>query len=165
VAQVGNLCTKRVTEILVEPTGLPFHAAEVLQREGIECGEILASQIVAQNVAFELAERTAGVKYPAFYVYCDKITNQLREKFRTVSGSARMGIEARVSRDRLESVEGELQSYVEAVTRVLDSHRGDWAQGIFFGGAYEVIFAAVKHGGRNFVQTAKVVFDLEVSAG
>jgi hypothetical protein len=164
VAQVGTACTKRVTEILIQPTGLPFHAAEVLEREGIQLGELSAGQVMAQNVAFELAERTTGVKYPCFYVYCEKITNQLREKFRTFSGKARMVVDVRVSKDHLESLDGELQSYVEAVTRVLDSQRGNWEQGIFFGGAYEVAFGSIKHGGRNYVQSARVVFDLDVSA-
>ncbi len=152
MAQVGTVCTKRVTELLMQPTGLPFQAAEVSPH-----------QVLAQNVAFELAERTAGVKYPAFYVYCEKITNQLREKFRAFSGKAHMVIDVRVSKDRLEHVEEELQSYSEAVTRVLDSHRGNWEQGVFFGGGYEVTFGPVKHGGRNYIQTAKVMFDLDVS--
>jgi len=149
--------------MLTDPSGLPYEAAVVLQREGIEFGQITSSQVVAQNVAPDLAERTAGVKYPAFYVYCDRIANSLQEKFRTFSGAVRMVIEVRVSRDRLESLDGELESFVEAVTAVLDSNRGDLGQGLFFAGGYEVTFGPVKHGGRNYVQAAKVVFDLSVS--
>lgn len=163
MAQVGIACTKRVTEMLTDPAGLPYQAAVVLQREGIEFGKITSGQVVAQNVAPDLAERTAGVKYPAFYVYCDRITNSLQEKFRTFSGAVRMVIEVRVSKDRLESLDGELQSYVEAATAVLDTSRGDLGQGLFFAGGYEVTFGPVKHGGKNYVQTAKVAFDLNVS--
>jgi hypothetical protein len=55
--------------------------------------------------------------------------------------------------------------YVDAITQVLDKSRGDWGDGVFFDGGYEVTFGGVKHGGRNFLQIAKVVFALEISAG
>jgi hypothetical protein len=71
----------------------------------------------------------------------------------------------RVSHDRLESLDQLLELHVEAVTDVLDSHRGDWGGGIFYAGGYEVTFAGAKHGGKNFVQSAKVVFDVNVSIG
>jgi hypothetical protein len=153
-----------VAQILRGPEGLAFQAAAMLQQEGVDFPGIEASQVVTQNVAFELAERSEGVKYPAFYVYCDKIKNQLREKFRNFSGTASMAIEVRVTKDRLGRLEWELQSWVEAVTQALDANRGDWGQGMFFGGVYEVTFGAVKHGGKNFVEVAKVTFDVDVSA-
>jgi hypothetical protein len=56
-----------------------------------------------------------------------------------------------------------LQLYVDAVTRVLDRSRGDWSEGMYYTGGYEVTFGAVKRGGKNFVQTAKVAFEVGVS--
>jgi hypothetical protein len=76
-----------------------------------------------------------------------------------------MVVEARVSQDRLDQIETNLQGFVDAITQVLDNSRGDWGDGTFFDGAYEVNFGGVKHGGRNFLQIAKVVFVLEISAG
>jgi hypothetical protein len=35
--------------------------------------------------------------------------------------------------------------------------------GVFYGGVYEVEYGAVKHGGKNFIQIAKVTFNLEIS--
>jgi hypothetical protein len=58
-----------------------------------------------------------------------------------------------------------LQAYVDAITQVLDNSRGDLGDGTFFDGGYEVTFGGVKHGGRHFLQIAKVLFVLEVSAG
>ena len=52
-----------------------------------------------------------------------------------------------------------------AITQVLDNSRGDWGDGVFFAGGYEVAFGGIKHGGRNFLQIAKVAFVLEISAG
>ena len=33
----------------------------------------------------------------------------------------------------------------------------------FFGGGYEINYSQVKHGGKNFIQTARVSFELEMS--
>lgn len=163
MARVAGASTDSVVRMLREPTGLPFSVAAVSDRENVTLSPIEPERVIPQNVAFELAERTAGANYPAVYVYCEKITNQLREKFRTFSGKVRLVVEVRVSRDRLEEIGRHLELYVEAVTDVLDAHRGDWGQGMFYTGGYEVSFAATKHGGKNFIQAAKVTFDVDVS--
>ena|SRR6266404_1003548 len=127
--------------------------------------DALRQEIVTQCIAPELAEKTAGAKYPAIHVYCGKVSNLLREKFRTFSGEAQMVAEVRVSQDRLEGLEAQTQSFAEAVTGALDGERGDWGDGMFFGGGYEIAYGPVKHGGRNFLQIAKVTFTVEVSIG
>ena len=81
------------------------------------------------------------ITYPTIHVYCGKAVNQLREKFRTFSGEAHMTIELRVSQDRLEGLETMLQVYADAVTRVLEESRGDWGDGVFYGGGYEIAMA------------------------
>ena len=163
MARAGSSTTDCVVRMLKEPTGLPFSIAAVAERERFPLIPFDEAQVIAQNISPELAERSAGVKYPAFYVYCEKITNQLREKFRTFSGKVKLVVDVRVSQDRLEDLERQLELCVEAVTDVLDSHRGDWGQGMFYAGGYEVHFGATKHGGKNFVQSAKVVFEADVS--
>lgn len=165
MAQVANASSGRLVELLKAPTGLPSSLAAISSRENVRLGEIEARSILPQNIAPELAERTSGVQYPVFYVYCEKITNQLREKFRTFSGQARMTVDVRVTHERLEDLGRMLELHAEAVTDVLDTHRGDWGNGIFYTGGYEVTFGSTKHGGKNFIQTAKVTFDVEVSLG
>jgi hypothetical protein len=115
------------------------------------------------NVAPDVVERSAGVKYPSIYVYSDRVKNTLKEKFRTFSGQVRTNIEIRVSHDRLEAVEKEAQLYADAIAGVLDDNRGDWGDGSFFGGSYEINYGQIKHGGKNFIQTARVSFELEMS--
>jgi hypothetical protein len=116
-----------------------------------------------QNVAAEMAERALGVKYPVVNVYCEKIRNGLREKFRSFSGTVQMAMELRQSQDRLEGLQDRLELYVDAAMQKLNRSRGDWGDGMFFGGAYEVAFGPVKQGGRNFIQVAKVTFEIGVS--
>ena len=165
MAQVTKATTSRLAAMLGSPTGLTYCLAAIAERENVRLGAITPQQVLSQSVAPELAERTAGVQYPVFYAYCEKLTNELREKFRVFSGKARLAVDVRVSHDRLEDLGQMLELHVEAVTDVLDSHRGDWGGGIFFAGKYEVAFGPTKHGGKNFIQTAKVSFDVEVSIG
>jgi hypothetical protein len=141
--------------MLRAPTGLPACLAAIASRDNIGTVEIGTIQVLAQNIAADLAERSAGVQYPVFYVYCEKLKNNQREKFRTV----------RVSRDRLEDVGRLIELYAEAATNVLDLQRGNWGGGMYYTGGYEVVFGVVKHGGKNFIQSARVTFDVDVSIG
>jgi len=149
--------------MLQQETGLPYAVQAIAELSGIELAPIRAGQIHAINVTPEVAERSAGVRYPGVYVFCDRVRNSLKEKFRNFSGQLRMNAEVRVSNDRIEEVEQSLQLYIDAITTVLDNNRGDWGGGAFFGGAYEINYGQVKHGGKNFVQTARVSFELEMS--
>jgi hypothetical protein len=165
MAQVTKAATSRLAAMLSAPAGLAASLAAIEERENAGLAAARPQQVRVQSIAAELAEKTAGVQYPAFYVSCEKLTNRLREKFRTFSGEARLAVDVRVSHDRLENLGQTLELHVEAVTDVLDSHRGDWGGGIFYGGGYEVAYTAARHGGKNFVQTAKVTFDVNVSIG
>jgi hypothetical protein len=134
--------------------------AKVMERAA---GLVESSQVRSLNVAADTAERALGVKYPVVNVYCEKITNGLREKFRSFSGTVQMAIEVRHSQDRLEGLQDRLETLVDAAMAMLTTARGDWGDGMFFGGTYEVTFGGVKQGGRNFIQVAKVTFDIGVS--
>jgi hypothetical protein len=162
---IAGTSTQKVLGVLTAGSGLPAAVEALNVQQGLTLPRFAVQQIIAQNVAPELAELSTISHYPLVYVYCNKVVNQLLEKFRTFSGNAQMVVEARVSQDRLDQIETNLQAYVDAITQVLDNSRGDWGDGIFFDGGYEVTFGGVKHGGRNFLQIAKVAFELEISAG
>ena len=74
-----------------------------------------------------------------------------------------MAIEVRVSQDRIEGLGKSLEIYVDTVTRILDQNRGDWGNGMFYTGGYEAVFGEMEHGGRNFIQTGKISFEVAVS--
>ncbi|MCZ2075100.1 MAG: hypothetical protein LC130_08880 [Bryobacterales bacterium] len=148
---------------MASPSGLDAMIASISDSEQTALMPIPAAQIVRQNVSMELLEKTAGASYPFLQVYCEKLSNLLTEKFRRFSGKAHMGIEIQVSQDRLSGLERRLQLYADAVMQVLDASRGDWGEGMFYGGGYQTVFGTVKRGGRNFLQAAKISFDVEVS--
>jgi len=160
----SSAATKKVFGLLTTPkAGLPYTLGAMAEQQQTPAIMIGAGQIVTQNVASEVAEKTAGVKYPMVYVYCEGLTNSLKEKFRTFSGQAHMAVEARISHEHMERLAGDLQLFASAATEVLDKSRGDWGEGMFYTGGYKVEFGAVKRGGKNFIQTVKIAFDVEVS--
>ncbi len=163
--RIAGTSAKKVLDVLNGDGGVAAAVESLALQQSMNLPAIAAQQIIAQNVGADLAEQSTFSKYPLIYVYCAKVVNKLKEKFRAFSGNAQMVVEARLSQDRLENLETNLQAYVDAITQVLDDSRGDWGDGVFFAGEYEIAFGGVKHGGRNFLQTAKISFDLEISAG
>lgn len=164
MAQTGSSSTRELARILQGETGIGFSIGQISERENFALPAIEDSQIVTRNVAADLAEKTASVKYPLLHVYCDKVVNSLKEKFRTFSGTANMNVEIRVSHDHIEELETRLQLYVDAVTEVLDRNRGEWNRGMYYSGGYAVQFGAVKKGGKHFLQIAKIQFELNISS-
>ncbi len=129
----------------------------------VTAGVFESGQLRSQNVALELAERSGSMQYPVVHIYCDKVINDQREKFRSFSGRAQMTIELRHSQDRLEGLQDALEIYADAAAQALNASRGDWGDGISYNGAYEMSFGAAKRGGKNYVQVAKVTFEIQVS--
>jgi hypothetical protein len=163
MARVGSQALQKVMEMLQSEESLPAAVAAISAAEGVELPVLKPAQIRALNAAPDVVERSAGARFPSLHVYCERVSNLLREKYRRFSGTVRMAVEIRDSRDRIEGLEDEVRYYADAVAQVLDSNRGDWGDGVFYPGGYEVTFGPVKQGGKNFLQSAKATFDLEVS--
>jgi|SRR5579864_7529254 len=165
MAQTATVATKIFTGFLsATDTGVNAAAGQMAADSGVSLAPIPPEHIVVQNVSAAISERALVTKYPAVHVYSDRVRNLLTEKFRTFSGKVRTVAEVRVSQDRLEGIEDQLRLYVDAVTQVLDGNRGDWGQGAFFAGQYEVSFDPVQHGGSNFLQIARVSFEVDLSS-
>ena len=159
----STLAVQKTVGLLRGDTGLAATGPEIALMSGTTLPAITAKQVVAQNVSAELIAKSSSPPYPVFYVYCERLSNTQREKFRVFSGEVSVAVEARVSQDKLEGLEAQLHGCVDAVTQALDENRGDWSDGVFYAGGYEVVYSAVKQGGRNFLQTARVSFTVAVS--
>ena len=160
---VAGATTSRVLQLVMSDSGVnaTLLSASMPGPPPIEL--ISAPQVSAQNVSVEIGDRSQGLQYPVVQVYCEKVSNLLHEKFRTFSGNAQMAVEIRHSQDRIDGLEQALGYYVDAMMQVLDFSRGDWGDGMYYAGGYQVTFGSVKHGGKNFVQSAKVIFEIGVS--
>jgi hypothetical protein len=159
---IGSAITTKVVNRITGPAGLNAGLAAITQGS-VDPMLVDAAQVRAQNVAADMAERGGAVKYPNVCVYCEGLATELREKFRSFSGKAQMAIEVRHSQDRLEGLEQRLEVFVDGAMRMLNESRGDWGDGMFYGGKYQVSFSTVKQGGKNFMQTAKITFEIGVS--
>src|SRR5580700_10762980 len=165
MAITASVAAAKMVGFLAAPdTGVNSAVGQLAQDTGVALAPVPPAHIIAQHVPFALAEKAKAVKYPVMYVYTDRIRNLLTEKFRRFSGKVRTVTEVRVSQDRVEETEARLRLYVDAVTQVLDANRGSWGQGAFYTGGYEVNFEPVQQGGKNFLQVAKVTFEVDMSA-
>ena len=165
MAQTASITAQKLAQFLTATdTGLGPIVANLAANAGVELAAIPPEHVVHQNAPAALAERSQAVKYPVVHVYADRVQNLLIEKFRTFSGKVRTVAEVRVSQDRIEGLEDQVRLYVDAVTVVLDANRGSWGQGMFFTGGYEVKFDPIQHGGRNFLQIARVIFEVDLSS-
>ena len=165
MAQAASIAVGKVLEIFTAPgTGLAAAVAEIAVNAGVELTAISTESVIRQNAPVALMEKSAAVKYPVALVYADRVQNLLTEKFRRFSGTVRTVAEVRASQDRIEGLEEKVRLYVDAVTQVLDANRGAWGQGMFFTGGYEVKFEPVQHGGKNVLQVAKVIFEVDLSS-
>jgi hypothetical protein len=153
-----------MVEFLSDPTaGISPVVNQIANETGVPLALIPPMHIFNQNVAFDLAEKGKALKYPVIYVYTDRVKNTLKEKFRVFSGTVRTVAEVRVSHDRIEGIEEQLRLYVDGVTQVLDANRGSWGEGAYYTGGYEIAFEPVRHGGKNYIQAAKVTFEVDLS--
>src|ERR1017187_372919 len=135
-SKLGSAATAKILQRITGPSGVNASLGALIQGESDFESLVNISQVRAQNVAATLAERALGVKYPAVNVYCEKIVNDMKEKFQTFSGRVQMAIELRQSQDRLEGIEDGLEVYVDATMQMLDGNRGDWGDGMLYGGGY-----------------------------
>jgi hypothetical protein len=164
MAQTASVVAQIFTGFLSDTNaGVSNSVATLAADSGIPLAPIPPAYIVAQNMAIDIFEKSSVVKYPLVQVYSDRVRNVLTEKFRAFSGKIRTVAEIRVSQDRIEGLEDQLRLYADAVTQVLDSNRGSWGQGAFYTGGYEITFDPVKQGGKNFLQVAKVTFEVDMS--
>jgi hypothetical protein len=159
----GNLTNAVVQKLQAANDGVNIRIGAIETADGAAGVVPGIRSIAALNVSVDVAEKAGRAHYPALLVYCDKLSNSLKEKFRRFSGKAHLVIEVRYSQDRLEALEGNTQLCVDAVCALLDDSRGDWGDGAFYAGGYEVAYEPVGRGGKNFLQKAKVGFEIQVS--
>jgi hypothetical protein len=155
---IGSAVTRKVMERL---TGSATEGSVVGAL--MEAGSSGGAPLRAANAAAELMERAGATQYPVTSVYCEKVVNDLREKFRSFSGAVQMAIEVRHSQDRMDGLEAALETQADAVTAALTASRGDWGDGAYYAGGYQVTFGRIARGGKNFSQAAKVTFEVGVS--
>src|SRR5207245_4283644 len=83
VISLANTAATKILAALTAPTGLNSGIAALAQTANVSLGPISNAQLFTGQISSDIAEKAGDVKYTAVYVYCDKITNTLKEKFRS----------------------------------------------------------------------------------
>jgi hypothetical protein len=124
---------------------------------------ILPPQVVVSSAPPQIGDPNMQLTYPRVSFYVSSLKNTHFEKFRSLSGSMTMVADIWASGNLLTQVDQWLHYYIEAVTAILRQNAGDWGDGIFFDGSYDLQFHLPAAGGLGFVQNAKVTCGLHVS--
>ena len=162
--KIGSAITDRIITMLRADNGIRHVLRLVAEAQGQEIQEYLSDvPMSTANISVELLDRNTGSKYPHINVYCEKFVNNLRERFRTFSGTAQAVIEVRVSHDRVEQLDQQLNIYVESIIHLMQQNRGNWGAGLHYGGTFEIIFSPIKPGGKHLIRAARVQLPIEVS--
>jgi hypothetical protein len=124
---------------------------------------IPASQVYLSSTPVTMADMQEQLGYPRISVFCSRLVNQHREKFRSLSGTLAITAEIAATADLIDLVENWMHYYVEAVSNILRKSAGDLGDGIFFSGTYQVDVHVAQSGGSGFLQLAQVTCELGVS--
>lgn len=134
-----------------------------LSSPGEEIPTIDASQVVITSASADIGDRNVQLTYPRVALYSGGVKNLQNEKFRSLSGIVAVVAEVWASGNMVTQSDLWIHFYVEAITEILRQNIGDWGDGFFFSGIYDVQFQAPKAGGFGFVQSAKISCNLNVS--
>jgi hypothetical protein len=157
------LVAQKFANLLALNNVLPQQIAAAAQSCNLTIPLVTAGQIVLTAVAPELGDMDVGLTYPRVCVYSTALKNSQTEKFRTLSGSVSVVAEIWASGPLVANADQWIHFYVDGVTSILRQNMGDWNDGVFFAGLYDVQFQGPKSGGLGFIESAKITVNLQVS--
>lgn len=148
---------ERVAGILEGENGLKDSLEQIRGSYGLGPENAWPAGVRVLKAAPEHVEKALGSRYPAVSVYCERVRSRPTERLRRFSGEVQVGVEVRVSQDRLEGITERLHYYSDAVRDVLERSRGSIGCGLYLSEETAVQIEAVKRGGSAYVQSSKVM--------
>lgn len=147
----------RVSEILEGENGVRASLEELREEYGLAQEHRWPAEVKLIKAAPEHAEKAWGSRYPALIVFCERIRSRPTERLRRFSGEVQVGVEVRVSQDRLEGITDRLHYYSDAVRDALERGRGCIGPGLYLSAETAVQIDGVKKGGSYFLQSSRVI--------
>jgi hypothetical protein len=157
------LAAQKVANLMTAGGALEQQIAALSAVSGVTLPNVAPSQIVLTSAPPNLSDDNMQLTYPRVCIYSSAIKNTKAEKFRSFSGTVAVVAEIWSSGDLVQPVDEWLHFYVEAYSSLLRQNVGDWGDGVFFSGVYDVQFQPAKAGGFGFVESAKVTNLLNLS--
>jgi hypothetical protein len=157
------LVAQKFANLLASNNALPQQITATAQSCNLTIPLITAGQIVLTAASPDIGDMDVQLTYPRVCLYSTGLKNNQTEKFRTLSGSASVVAEVWASAPLVADVDQWIHFYVDGVTSILRQNLGDWSDGVFFAGLYDIQFQAPKSGGFGFVESAKITVNFQVS--
>lgn len=159
------LAPQKLVDLLTKNSALQVAVDAVAAQTGEVVPPIAVDQIVITSITSDMADKNMQLTYPRVCVYCTQVKNSHTQKFLSFSGSAGITVEVWFSGNLLGATDIGLHYYLEALTLVLRANQGDWGDGFYFGGLYDVQLQSAKQGGFGFVECARVTCSLDINLG
>ncbi len=156
------LATQKVSNLLTNGNALQQQIGAIATSVNITVPGISPAQVVLSSASPEIADNNVQLTYPRVCIYSNGLRNTHQEKFRSLSGALSVTTDVWTSGNLVSDTDQWIHFYVEAVTDIFRQSTGDWGDGIFFSGVYDVQFQPPKAGGLGFVQSAKITCSLNV---
>jgi|GEM_PF-1441720 len=157
------LASQKVSDLLTTGSALQLQISAIAVSCNVDVPPIASAQIVLSSAGPAIDDMNTQLIYPRICLYSGGLKNTQIEKFRSLSGTVSVIAEIWASANLVTDSDRWIHFYVEAMTDILRRNIGDWGDGFFFSGAYEVQFQPPKSGGLGFSQPATVVCNLNVS--
>jgi hypothetical protein len=157
------LAAQKISDLLTDENALEHKISAIAASSSLTLPSITSGRVALSSVSAEMADRDFQLTYPRISLYSTAIRNTQIEKFRSLSGTVSVVAELWASANLLQETDHWIHFYVEAMTDILRQNIGDLGDGMFFSGAYEVHFQQPKVGGFGWVESAKVICDLNIS--
>ncbi len=156
------LAAQKMSDLLTSGSALSQQIAAIGASCNVSVPIITSTQVVLSSASPDIGDKNNQLTYPRVCLYSGGVKNTQIEKFRSLSGTVAITAEVWASGNLVTDTDQWIHFYVEALTNILRQNIGDWKDGMFFSGVYEVQFQPPKAGGMGFMQSAKVTCNLNV---
>jgi len=157
------LAAQKLSDLLTNEDALEQTINSLAVSSGLTVPGITSNGVVLSSAGADIADKDMQLTYPRIALYSTAVKNTQMEKFRSISGIVSVTAELWASANLLQNTDQWIHFYVEAMTEILRRSIGDWGDGMFFSGVYEVQFQPPKIGGFGYVESARVVCNVDVS--
>ncbi len=154
---------QKLSSLLTMGNALQQQISTIAASSDISVPLITAAQVVLSSTVPAMGDKDLQLTYPRICLYTVSVKNAQVEKFRSLSGTVSVAAEIWASGDLVSQTDQWIHYYVEAMTNILRLNIGDWGDGFFFSGEYDVQLQAPKVGGLGYVELATVTCVLNVS--
>lgn len=157
------LAAQKLSDLLTNANALQIELSSLATASNVTFPNVLPTQVVLSSASPDMGDRDVQLSYPRVCIYTGALKNTRTEKFQSISGSLAVIAEVWASANLATDVDQWIHFYVEGLTSILCTSAGDWGDGIYFSGQYDVQIQSPKSGGLGYVQSAKVTCVLNVS--